>query len=355
MSDGWRFGAVVCEALANLRASGVRGALVALGLGGMLGGLVWAELATTSDVKTELQRFEAAGGRVIVVDGPDGLDAARCEELRQRSWVVAAGGWRRAGQVVAINAPRVFFDRWEVTGDIVRLWDPGFTQPAERGLVVGRAVAAELGLRDGSWLWLGDGTGARVAVADPAGRNHFAGRVVFDRVPPTGRLAQCWVEVTGEAFSAALSTLRAHFAPDEAEARPAVVRGQFASDPAGILAARPQRWAWVLVGCVGAAIVGLVALFRRSEAAIYRAFGLPRLGLLLMHQVETSVLTSGALVVGALWGTAVHALGNGLPGWDEVSVALRTATMGAAAVVIAAPLLAWLAGTGSPAVLLKER
>jgi hypothetical protein len=154
LSGGWRLTAVFREALANVASSSVRLAVLGVALGGMLGALSWAELAFSSAVKEQAQRFQSAGGSVAVVDGPAGLDAARCEELRWDPQVVAAGGFRDGGQVTAATAPGVFFGRWEVTGDSVRVWDPLFMRQTDAGYIAGVAAASELGLANGSWLTL---------------------------------------------------------------------------------------------------------------------------------------------------------------------------------------------------------
>lgn len=355
MSGGWRLAVVVGEALANVGAAGARSAVLVAGLSGLFGALVFAELAFSGDVKAEIERFDAAGGRVAVVAGPDGLDASRCEALRWNSNVVAAGGWRNAGQIQISTSPDVTFGRWEVTGDVTRVWDPGSTSSSGTGYVVGLAAARELGLRSGSWLAPIDDDGGRVAVIDPTARNEFAARAILVPSSSTGRVAQCWVEFRPGAFEAGLAWLPAHFAADEAEVRPNVSRGEFGVDPAAMLAGRPQRWAWVPVGIVGAAMIALMALFRRSETAVYRAFGLGRTGLLIMQQVESIVVVAVALVVGSLWAAALHALFAGLPGPDQLWLALRTAGSAAALTAMLGPLGATVAGIGSPASLLKER
>ncbi len=355
MSDGWRLTAVIREALANLAASGARAGVLLVGLGGLVGALTWAELSFASDVKEQARRFDMAGGRVAVVDGPNGLDAAFCEELSWKPYVVAAGGWREGGQVIAASSPGVFFERWVVTGDIVRVWDPRFESRTDAGYIAGLAAAGELGLADGGWLTLAGESSAPVTVADLAPRNQFAARRILDPVAPTGRLAQCWVEFSPEAFEAGLLWLPAHFAPDEAAARRAVSRGEFGVDPLDMLAGRPQRWGWLPVGAVGAAMLSLMALFRRSETAVYRAFGVRLRGLLIMHQIEAIVLVLGSLIISSAWAMAVHSVTTGLPDLDQVWLALRTAAMAAAVIVILGPLGALLAGTGSPATLLKER
>lgn len=355
MSDGWRLTTVFREALANLASSGISSALLGVALGGMFGALFWAELAFSSAVKAEVHRFQAAGGDVAVVDGPNGLDAARCERLRWDRYVVGAGGFRDSGQVTAATSPGVSFARWEVTGDIVRIWDRRSPPMASAGYFVGNAAAAELGLGTGAWLHLDDLPSGRVTVVEPAGRNEFAARAILEPQAPTGRLAQCWVEFSPGAMDAGVPWLAAHFAADEALVRRAVARGEFGIDPAAMIAQRPQRWGWLPVAILGTAVLTLVASFRRSDTAVYRAFGLRRLELLIMQQVETAVLVSAAVILGALWAAALHSIMAGLPGLDQVSLALRTTLTAAALTTIIGPVSATLAASGSPAALLKER
>jgi hypothetical protein len=321
----------------------------------MFGALAWAELAFSAAVKEQAHRFEAAGGTVAVIDGPDGLDAAACEEMRWDPRSVAAGGVRGAGQIGATSAPGTFFERWEVTGDAVTVWDPGFASPLRQGYVAGRAAAAELGLVDGGWLLVDAQESAPVAVADPAMRNRFAGRAILEPVAPSGRLSQCWMEFEPDYFEAGLRWLPAQFAPDQVQARRAVSRGEFGVDPAELLAGRPQRWAWLPIGVIGAAMFTLVAFFRRSETALYRAFGLPSRGLLIMHQLEAVIVVAAALLISFLWATVAHSLTDALPDPDQLALALRSTLLAGALVSVVGPLGARLAGTGSPATLLKER
>jgi hypothetical protein len=74
-----------------------------------------------------------------------------------------------------------------------------------------------------------------------------------------------------------------------------------------------------------------------------------------MHQVDTAVLVSAAVILGAIWAAALHSITAGLPGLDQVFLALRTTLTAAAFITIVGPVSATLAGSGSPAALLKER
>lgn len=126
-------------------------------------------------------------------------------------------------------------------------------------------------------------------------------------------------------------------------------------DPAALLANRPQRDAWVVVAAIAVAIVTLIALFRRAETAVYRAFGLPMHGVLIAAQVETAALVAAAYLAAVAWTGSLFVPGSGVPGWDQAALALRTAGKAALATAVVAPVLAAVAGSGSPASLLKER
>lgn len=355
LTPGWRLGAVVREAVANTVSSTARLTVLGLGLAGMMGALFWAELSFTRDVRQEIRRFDAAGARVAVVDGPNGIDAAACNRLRWSSHIVAAGGYRVAEQVESATSPRVAFAQWEIVAEVVRVWDEDAPLSPPSGYVVGIAAAREIGLTDGSLLQIADEEGIPVTVIDPGARNEAATRTIMSPVAPDGRLSQCWVEFEPGSYEAGLSWLSAYFAADEAEVRRAVTRGQFGLDPAVTLANRPQRWGWLPVGLAGAAVITLMAIFRRADTALYRAFGVRRIAVLVMHQSETWIVVLGSLVVGLLWALTAYSLASGIPSGDQILLASRTVFIAAAVVVLFGPLGAVIAGSGSPADLLKER
>lgn len=355
VKSGWRLAAVIGEALANYASSRARTLVLLVGVGAMLAALSWAELNFSAEVKDQAQRFAAAGGYVAVVVGPAGLAASSCEQLRWDPRVVRAGGLRDGGQVTTSNAPGVPFQRYEVTGGMIEVLDPSAPATSRGGYRVGLAAAEELGLATGSWVSADGGPIAPAVVINPSARDPFAARAFIDLVPPMGQIDQCWVEFYPEFFEAGLVGLPAAFAPEEAEARRAVDRGEFSVDPAEVFAGRLDRWGWLPVGFVASAMIALMALFRRSESAVYRAFGLSRLGLLIMHQVETMALVAVALILASVWAGMAYAVAAGVPDLDQVVVALRTSGKAAALILIIGPMAgAWAAG-GSPASLLKER
>jgi hypothetical protein len=347
--SGWRLSVLAHEALANSVAAARRTMVLSIGLAVLLGALVWVELSFTEDVKAQAQRFEG------VVEGEDGIDAARCEALRWAFAVIAAGGFSSADDLMAANSPGTYFSQFEVTGDLVKVWDPVRPVHGATGYMVGLAAARELGLSDGGWLALQGGGGGRVEVINPAPRNGFASRAIMERVVPTGRISQCWVEFRPDYYRAGVDWLPAHFGNDQVHVRRVVSLGEFGAEPQDMLAGRPQRFGWLPAGLVGAMLLVVNASFRRSETALYRAFGVSRTGLYIMYQCETCVLVLVSYTLAMLWVVAAYAWTSGLPGPDQLWIALRTATLAACVATFVGPIGAVVASRGSPAALLKER
>lgn len=330
--------------------------MLIVAVGGGLSALIWSELSFTADVKALEADFAAAGGYVAVVEGEAGVDAQVCESLSAYPQVVAAGGMRGSGEIRTANAPGTRFSRLEVTRGLVRIWDPEANEePTIPGYLIGAAAATELGLTTGGFVVSEEGQLAAVTVIDPSRRNQFASRSFLDLTAPIGRLDQCWVESQPQAFEAGLDWLPAAFAGDQVEARRNVDRGQFATDPAQLLASRPQRWSWVAVGGIATAIITLMALFRRAETAVYRAFGLPMNGVLIAAQIEIWILVASSYLAAVIWTGVAYVSVFGPPKLDQIVLALGTSAKAGLVTLVLAPLLVAVAGTGAPASLLKER
>ena len=345
---------LVVEAAANLVSAPTRLLVLALAITGLAAAITWVELTTVGEAFAREAEFHAAGGYVAVVASERGLDAARCEQLASHPLVVASGGYRVADQVTAATAPRVTFQRLRSTSGLIDVWHPGRQAPHSTYLV-GIAAAEELGLRDGSWLAL-EGVGpAPTAVFDPRLRNGFVARAIVDPIPPTGLVTECWVEFFPTAYDAGVGWLAAEFAGAEPAVRRAIERGEFAIDPISAVGTRITRLSWVPGALAATALLALVAWARRAEVAVYRAFDVPRVGVLVMMQVEVAILAVGGSVLGAAWATALYALSNGPPNPDLLLPALWTVATFACALTVCGPLAAVLSASGSPASLLKER
>jgi hypothetical protein len=350
----WQLRALASEAAANAWSSPSRVAVLGAVVVVLTAAMTWLELGVIGDARALEDRFADAGGYVAVVSSENGVDAHVCDALISLSGVVGSGGVRAGGQVTATTSPRVNFQRFEVTRGILRVWDPALTTvPAGHG--VGQAAAEELGLSAATWVDLGEAGRGRTTVLDPAGRNPFAARAFLDLVPPEGRMSECWVEFSPDVYEAGLQLLPALFAADEGTARRVVDRGEFAQDPSTVVSGRLSQWTWIPAGLAASSVFALVALLRRSETAVYRAFGLSRLAVLLMLQIEVAQLTVVGVAAASLWTAATYAAFVAVPSHEQMTAAMTTAALFAVLVAVVAPFVAAGLAGGSPASLLKER
>lgn len=354
MATGWRVAAVADEALSNVLSSPLRLLLLGTAIGAMGAGLCWMELSSLGEAAASEARFAHAGGYVAVVSGDEPISMSACARLSSVDGVDAAGGVRGASEVSSATSPSVRFARLEVSQGVVAVWQPA-SRSAPGHIGVGSAAASELGIGRDDWVELGEAGRGRVAVIDPLPRNPFAARSIIDVVPPVGRADECWVAFSRATFDAGVAMLAAAFAPQEVSVRRVAERGEFAVEPAAQVAGRITVWAWVPAALVIVAMYALTALFRRADVAVYRAYGLPGVGVLVMHQVEVGVVTLIATVAGTAWALALYATLVAIPDTLNVGSACATVLNFAGAVVAIAPAMAAWTGAGSPAALLKDR
>ncbi|MFU8841683.1 MAG: hypothetical protein ACNA8R_13335 [Nitriliruptoraceae bacterium] len=356
MSAGWRLGQVASEALADLLGGSVRAVLLFMMLAGGFAVVVGAELEVSGQLRAQADNLRARGGDVAIVTAEEApIEAATCEALGRRPHVVAAGSSRGIGTVGFASAPGQTFELIEVTPGALAVWDPAAHLP-RGGWLVGPAAADELGVRTGSLLAEPGQQPQPVTVVEVAARNQFADRAILALVAAAGEVDGCWVEFRAAAASGGRTALPAAFAGVEVSVRPLVrLDEEFARDPRVDFERRPQRHLWVPVGALMTALLALGAFGRRSDMAVYRAFGLPRAGVLAFHQTQVLVLAVAAFAAAVPWALAAYAALEGLPSPDQVVLATRTSARALLLIVAVAPWLAALAGRGSPAALLKER
>jgi hypothetical protein len=356
VNTGWRLGQVAWEALADLLGNPVRAALVLVILSGGFFAVAWAELEVSGHLLAQAEHLRAQGGDVAIVTVEEGsIEAAACEALGRRPHVIAAGSSRTVGTVEFTSAPGTRFELVEVTPGGLAVWDPAAT-PAEAGWLVGRAAAGDLGAHTGRLLAEPGQQPQPVTVVEAAARNQFADRAILALVAPAGEVDGCWVEFRAAAASGGRAALPAAFPGAEVSVRPLIrLDEEFARDSRADFERRPQRHLWAPVGALLTALLALGAFGRRSEMALYRAFGLPRTGLLAFHQTQVLALAVVGYAVAVAWAITVYAVLEGLPTPDQIVLATRAPARALLVVVAVAPWLAALAGRGSPAALLKDR
>ena len=355
----WRIGSLVVEGVANLWANGFR-SLAMLGLcAAAFGGLAFLELRQGTELTQFVQNYREGGAYVAIVSVPGGgVSGARCESLNGTEGVVAAGAWRGAGQDTFPMAPGVLFQAADVTGGLLRVWDPRHVLGAGAGLVVGPAMAKELGQRPGLIASFDDGEPVWVsAVGEFGRRNPQAARWALSPVSPAGTFDECWVEFEPGTYEAGRDALAARFAQGSTEpvVRPYRRSDEFTRDPAAEWASRPQRNGWVAAPLVLFGLALVAGWFRRAEAGLYLSMGTRRAQLAIMAAAEYWPLVLAGWSLGFSYAVAIQSSHDTAPTGDVLWHAAQTS--GSAALVTLA-LLPWSAAVvarGSIASLLKDR
>ncbi len=289
-----------------------------------------------------------------------GDSAARCEALNGQPGVVAAGGVFSPELATFETAPGVLFQRAAITEGALQVWAPGLHQEgvAGRAMVVGLALAEEMGLRVGSFaIPEGEAPALVTAVADVERRNPQVARWALELSPPAGGIEQCWVEFEPGAYEGGLAALPATFTSGDetAAARPYIRSDEFTRDPAAEWAARPQRNGWPLAAALVAGLFALTAWFRRSELGLYLAVGTPRSSLMAMLAVEALLVVGLGLALAVAYALAIDEALRHSPGLEDVRIVLRTVGSAALLALAVAPVAAVLVVRGSIAELLKDR
>ncbi len=347
----WRLRELLSEAARNLVTTLPRSLLIGVAVAGVVGALTWSELETSSRILEFQRGFISSGGNVLVATSTRGIPAYKCSALAGRDVVVASGGLRLDDPRPVNTAPGTLFQIGHATPGVIQVWYGLNAAPVikrDTGLIVGAAVAEELGLREGFMVGIADEKPMPVAsVLSPGGRYPQADRWIIVPTAPVGSIDQCWVEFTPgsrDAGEASLAYLLGGSSLDMDIAALADL-DEFSFDPVSELANRPQASAWMVAGSALTVLIALVAWLRRSELGLYRVLGSSRAALWLMSQLEAFLVVILPGVIGFLWALAIHiAINENLPNSDQIVIAARTALSTVLIVLTAAPIAALLIG-----------
>lgn len=355
----WRTSTLRTEGVANLRANAFRSLLMAVLCAVGFGGLAFLELRQGMELTDFAREYREGGAYVAIASVPgEGISGTRCESLNGTAGVVAAGAWRGTGQDTFPTAPGVLFQAADVTVGVLKVWDTRHLLGAGPGLVVGPAMAQELGLREGLVADFDAGEPVFVSgVGDFARRNPQAARWALSPVSPEGTFDECWVEFQPGAYDGGREALAARFAEGSADpaVRPYRRSDEFTRDPAEEWASRPQKWGWLAVSGALAGFGLVAAWFRRAEAALYLAVGTRRGQLAAMAAAENWPLVGTGWALGFVSAVAAQASQGSDPTGDVLAHA--AVTSGCAALVLLAfvPWASPVVARGSIASLLKDR
>ncbi|MCU1370212.1 MAG: hypothetical protein JWO77_1406 [Ilumatobacteraceae bacterium] len=365
---GWSTRVAAGEATANVTSSSVRSLLIAAVAAVLAAAVVACSVAELAAIQGRF-RDQVARGRFVLVArsvGSDGLDAGRCDALRDLEGVRSAGAILHEDPTYPLAAPLRPYDRLVVTPGLLAVWFPTSAGATDgTGLAVGADAAAELGLVPGAYLQTastasrsherlrpGDDTVARhriVTVLPAAIRDPEAGRMLFETAAPTGTASACFVDPDPSARTAVEATLVGWFGRDQpASVAPLLDERQTGRQPEAELAGRAARWVWLTAALAISALMVVLWYGRREEFALYRLLGLRRRSIGLLLVVESTLIVALPGLVGAAIAlvtcldplTDVAHLDAGSPGLLSL-VAADAASFAAALVLL--PLGGWVA------------
>ncbi len=305
----------------------------------LVGSTALAEVATVESLLAlEMDRV-AAGVDVYTIEAEAGVSVPECVRLPARQPAVVASGAvglvEPAQTVRFARSPGVEYPVTPMTPGALAVLSDRPISVSGSGWVVGDGVAEELGLVAGSRLAASDtGEAAPViAVLSTSRRDTGYGRDVIELHGGWGRARTCWVEMDPSARNVASGVLASSF-PDLGEED--VVRPFARREGAGIVDVavayeeRTTRLAWLGSGMASSVVLIGLALLRRRELALYRAFG---------------VTTWGMAVLAATWMMPLLVAAGGLAG-AAVAVGSRSTAGFEAGIwtVVTAILVAFLGG-----------
>ena len=293
----WRPGELLTEARRNLGPRQITYAVLAVALLTALGLLTAITANRALDLEQTRQR---AGASVWVAygTGQTGLDARRCDALRQDTGVASAGGLLTRGQDYYTFPGGEPVHVAAVTPGALTVWWP---QAGTTALAVGSEVVDLGTISRGSQVY--DGHGTLVGQVDhtlPATIPLSELRSSLIHVqPPLGTVSECWVRMEPGTDAAATGLLAAAFATDGARVAPFFENSVGSSSPSQIWQAIAGIRPWIVVAALLACAAGLVTLPRRGEFAIYRAFGTTRREIWQIVALETVMTTVPAAALAA--------------------------------------------------------
>lgn len=298
---GWRPNELVREATRNIGPRHlISGVLVTLLLTGLA---LLSSSQAFSSLEQEADR-QGAGSLVVLVaaDGERPLNAATCESMNASAGVEAAGGIAATrpppAQAFAGSAP---VTTEYVTPHAIRVWDPTSTTATT---VVGADLSATGAVGPGTVLLWPDGAQTRVAseLTPSVPVTRLRSGVLVPRTTDTA-LSECWVRMSPGAVDYGVTLASYVFRDAGAQIVPFTTLSPGVKSPSQQWHAYADAQPWVVGALMLALVAGLTTWTRRTELAIYRAFGTGRAAITFMLLIEQAVVLLPSMIVASLLAT----------------------------------------------------
>lgn len=153
--------AVISEAWRSITSGAARLAPAVLALALTAAGMGVMDIAAGSTILDQASAYRQSGADILVLNAPDGIDAASCERLTSLTNVQAAGAIRTTDPLTLAALPDTTTPLYQITPGLAKLLDTK-QDPNTTGLIASQQVAETLGTSTGGTIGLADGRTARV-------------------------------------------------------------------------------------------------------------------------------------------------------------------------------------------------
>ena len=188
--------AVISEAWRSITSGAARLAPAVLALALTAAGMGVMDIAAGSTILDQASAYRQSGADILVLNAPDGIDAASCERLTSLTNVQAAGAIRTTDPLTLAALPDTTTPLYQITPGLAKLLDTK-QDPNTTGLIASQQVAETLGTSTGGTIGLADGRTARVKGIyqyPDDGRTPGYAYALMEETPATGTFDACWAK-----------------------------------------------------------------------------------------------------------------------------------------------------------------
>lgn len=187
---------VISEAWRSITSGASRLAPAVLALALTAAGMGVMDIAAGSTILDQASAYRQSGADILVLNAPDGIDAASCEHLTSLTNVQAAGAIRTTDPLTLAALPDTTTPLYQITPGLAKLLDTK-QDPNTTGLIASQQVAETLGTSTGGTIGLADGRTARVKGIyqyPDDGRTPGYAYALMEETPATGTFDACWAK-----------------------------------------------------------------------------------------------------------------------------------------------------------------
>lgn len=272
------------EARANVRATPVRFAVLAILIAAVTATGAWREATLTQRVHERVVDRLADGEFVFVVSGsseaallgdaggsPTGVEGWRCDRLTHHPGVTRAGGVQSGTGVTTATHPSGRFSSYAVSPAFTTfLGDAAAMTVAE--VIVGSGAAVELGVESGARLTLVEGSAATATVVPPSPLAAGFERSILTLSSAAAIQGECYVEMPGLTLEEATLAIPALLGVPS-RVTYLLDRSSLGLTPEQVVAERPDSAAWLALAALPLGVAVVLGRSRRGESAAYVLMG----------------------------------------------------------------------------------